>query len=130
MNPNTTHMPRRLLVVDNDHDLADSMCAWIRLTTEWTAIPAYGAEQAVAKAREAPFDCVLLDIAMPTADGCDTATLLETANEATHPAILAFTGNADLRDAASTDTRFAASLLKPADSDRLLGLLAGLTAHN
>jgi len=126
MKLNTPQSPRRLLVVDTDHDLADSMCAWIGLTTQWTAIPAYGAEQAVAKAREAPFDCVLLDIALASAEGIDTAAMLDEANEGSHPAILGFTGDADLRDAASTDKRFVASLLKPADSERLLGLLATL----
>ena len=130
MNLDTPHSSGRLMVVDNDHDLADAMCAWIGLATDWTAVPAYGAEQALAKAREEPFDCVLLDIAMPGADGFETAALLDRANDSSHPAILAITGNADLRDAASSDRRFAASLLKPADSDRLLGLLAGLDAHN
>lgn len=122
--------PRRLMVVDNDHDLADSMCAWIGLTTDWTAIPAYGIEQAIAKAREERYGCILLDIAMPSLGGFDAAAMLDKASETGHPALLAITGDADLRDAASTDMRFAASLLKPADSDRLLGLLAGLAAHN
>lgn len=130
MTLDTPHAPRRLMVVDNDHDLADSLCAWIGLTTDWTAVPVYGAEQAVAKAREEPFDCVLLDIAMPGSDGFDTAVRLDRANDTSHPAILAITGNADLRDAASADARFAASLLKPPDSNRLLGLLANLDAHN
>jgi CheY-like chemotaxis protein len=118
------------MVVDHDHDLADSMCAWIGLTTDWTAVPAYGVEQAIAKAREETYDCILLDIAMPSIAGFDAAAMLDKANETGHPVLLAITGDADLRDAASTDVRFAASLLKPADPDRLLGLLAGLVAHN
>ena len=130
MNLTTPHFPRRLMVVDDDHDLADSMCAWIRLTTDWTVVPAYGAEQAVEKARQELFDCVLLDIAMPGSDGFETAARLDCANCANHPAILAITGNADLRDAASADPRFAASLLKPADSARLLSLLAGVAGHS
>ncbi|MFL6681212.1 MAG: response regulator [Burkholderiaceae bacterium] len=126
------HFPRpsrRLMVVDDDHDLADSICAWIRQTTDWTAVPAYGAAQAIGKAGEEHFDCVLLDIAMLHDDGFATAAMLHEANGASHPAILAMTGDAELRDAASTDPRFVASLLKPADSDRLLGLLAEIAAR-
>lgn len=118
------------MVVESDHDLADSMCVWIGVCTGWTAIAAYGAEEAVVKARDEPFDAVLLDIGMAGTDGFDTASRLDGANEASHPAILALTGDAELRDAASVDRRFVASLLKPADSGRLLGLLADLEGRN
>ena len=56
-------------------------------------------------------------------DGFDTAQRLESAARPTHPALLALTGNAWLREAAARDARFAAAILKPADLEGLLSLL-------
>jgi len=126
MNPNARHPRRRLLIVDNDHDMADSLCVWIRLRTAWITVAAYGAEQAVDLVRDEPFDAVLLDLTLPGSNGLDMASRLENANKLHHPAIVALTGDWDLRDTASSDDRFAASLLKPADSHRLLALLADI----
>lgn len=118
------------MVVDNDPDLVDSLCEWISLSSRWTVVPAYGPEQAIAKACDEPFDVILLDLEMPGADGFETASTLERACESRHAAILALTGNADLRDAASADHRFAASFLKPADPAKLLGFLAHLDSQH
>jgi CheY-like chemotaxis protein len=114
------------MVVDDDPDLVDSLCEWISISSSWTVVPAYGPEQAIAQACDEPFDAILLDLEMPGADGFETASILEKACRTKHAAILALTGNADLRDAASIDQRFAASFLKPADPDKLLDLLTGL----
>ena len=117
---------RRLMVVDNDHDLVDSLCEWIGLSSDWTAVPAYGPADAIAQAGMSPPDIILLDMEMPGADGFETAERLERASGDKHSAILALTGNADLRDAALHDARFTASILKPADPGLLLVLLSSL----
>jgi len=114
---------RRLMVVDDDHDLVDAMCEWIALSSDWTAIGAYGPADAIALAGAEPPDAILLDMEMDGADGFETAGRLESVAGSKHPALLALTGNARLRDAASTDARFSAALLKPADLDGLLRLL-------
>lgn len=130
MNLGTHHPQRCLLVVDNDHDLVDSLCEWIDLSSDWTAVAAYGPTEAIAQAGSSPPDAILLDMEMNGADGFETAADLDRASGAKHSAILALTGNADLRDAASLDPRFTASMLKPADPDRLRALLASLaTGH-
>jgi len=114
------------MVVDNDHDLVDSLCEWIGLSSDWTAVPAYGPADAIAQAGMSPPDIILLDMEMPGADGFETAERLERASGDKHSAILALTGNADLRDAALHDARFTASILKPADPGLLLVLLSSL----
>ena len=118
------------MVVDNDHDLADSLCEWIALSSDWTAVPAYGPAEAIAQTETSPPDVILLDLEMPGADGFETAGRLGNASGNKHSAILALTGNADLRDAALHDTRFTASILKPADPGRLLVLLSSLVPRH
>jgi len=126
MNPDAHHPQRRLLVVDNDHDLVDSLCEWIGLSSDWSALPAYGPADAIAQTRVSAPDVILLDMEMRGQDGFETAERLGQASGAKHAAILALTGSADLRDAASLDPRFSASVLKPADPGRLLVLLSKL----
>jgi CheY-like chemotaxis protein len=121
---------RRLMVVDDDHDLVDALCEWIVLSSDWTVVPAYGPAEAIAQAGTSPPDVILLDMEMPGADGFETAWRLEQASGPKHSAILALTGNADLRDAACRDARFTASLLKPADPGRLLVLLSSLVPRH
>ena len=115
--------PRRVMVVDDDHDLVDAMCEWIALSSDWTAVGAYGPADAIAQAGSEPPDAILLDMEMADADGFETAGRLESAAGHKHPALLALTGNARLREAASIDGRFAAAILKPPDLNSLLGLL-------
>jgi len=117
---------RRLMVVDDDHDLVDALCEWIGLSSDWTAVAAYGPAEAIAQAGKSPPDVILLDMEMPGADGFETAGRLEQASGPKHSAILALTGNADLREAAGRDARFRASILKPPDPGRLLLLLSSL----
>lgn len=111
------------MVVDDDHDLVDAMCEWITLSSDWTAVGAYGPVDAIAQAGAAPPDAILLDMEMGGADGFETAARLESVAGQKHPALLALTGNARLRDAALTDVRFTAAILKPADLPYLLRLL-------
>jgi CheY-like chemotaxis protein len=111
------------MVVDDDHDLADALCEWIGLSSDWNAVAAYGPAEAVARASSSHPDAILLDMEMEGADGFETASLLARTSAGSPPALLALTGNARLRDAASLDPRFAASMLKPADLDGLLCLL-------
>lgn len=119
--PHSEH--RRLMVVDDDPDLVDALCELICLCSDWTAIGAYGPADAIAQAGEAAPDAILLDMEMDGVDGFDTAERLDTAAGQRHPALFALTGNDSLREAASHDGRFTASILKPADLNGLLKLL-------
>lgn len=114
---------RRLMVVDDDRDLVDALCELIGLCSDWTAVGAYGPSDAIAQASETAPDAILLDMEMEGVDGFDTAKRLDIAAGQRHPALFALTGNDRLRDVASHDGRFTASILKPADLAGLLKLL-------
>ena len=114
---------RRLMVVDDDRDLVDALCELIGLCSDWTAYGAYGPGDAVAQASKNAPDAILLDMEMAGVDGFDTATRLSTLAGQKHPALFALTGNYLLRDVAAHDSRFTASILKPADLTELLNLL-------
>ena len=130
MNLEPDFAQRRLLVVDDDHDLVDALCEWVRLNSGWATAGAYSPDDAIAQAGAVPPDAILLDMEMGAADGFDTAERLDRASGSRHPPLFALTGNPSLRDAAALDVRFAASMLKPADLEALLRLLDGTTrAH-
>jgi two-component system response regulator MprA len=124
MTSDDTHT-RRLIVLDDDRDLADALCQWIRVSSTWIAEAAYDFPDALAKASACPPDAILLDLEMPGADGFDAGRLPGAAGDG-HAAIVALTGDPGRRDLALRDRRFSDALLKPADLQRLLGLLARL----
>jgi CheY-like chemotaxis protein len=114
---------RCLMVVDDDRDLVDALCELIGLCSDWTTHGAYGPGDAIAQASKNAPDAILLDMEMDGVDGFDTATRLSTLAGQSHPTLIALTGNYLLRDVASHDSRFTASILKPADLTELLNLL-------
>lgn len=118
----------RLLVVDDNHDCADSLCELIRMTCNWDVDVAYGPAAALSQALAHPPDAVFLDMEMPGMNGFQTADALLDAPSVTLPHLVAMTGNSHLQAEASDDLRFDASLLKPADQADVLQLLAGFAA--
>lgn len=130
MNPSLDHPQRRLLVVDDDHDLVDALCEWIALNSAWTPMGAYGSADAIAQAGASAPDAILLDMEMDGVDGFDTADRLDRATAPHHPPLVALTGNPRLRDEAALDARFTASLLKPTDLDALVKLLERASFHH
>ena len=111
------------MVVDDDRDLVDALCELIELCSNWTTVGAYGLADALAQVEQTVPDAILLDMEMDGVDGFATANRLESTACPEHPALFALTGNERLRHAASLDVRFAASMLKPADLNKLLSLL-------
>jgi CheY-like chemotaxis protein len=112
------------MVVDDDHDLVDSLCEWVGLNSDWSVVPAYGCAQALAQARGAAPDVILLGMEMPGGNGFETAERLRRLSGDEPPVILALTSRPQSHAAARSDPRFAASLLKPADPGQLLVLLS------
>lgn len=125
-----THVPatHRLLVVDDDHDCADAICELIRMSSDWEVEAAYGLHDALSHAVAHCPDAVLLDLEMPGGDGLQTADCLLEALSVRLPQLVAVTGNSNLQLEASSDSRFAGSLLKPPDTAQLLQLLARFAA--
>ena len=59
---------KRVLVVDDNRDTVDVLCRSLE-GHGYITIAAYGGAEAIQRARNDPFDCVLLDIMMPGCDG-------------------------------------------------------------
>jgi CheY-like chemotaxis protein len=66
----------RVLVIDDDHDVADSTAAVLRLL-DYDVCVAYSGDEAVAVAGQYRPDVVVLDIDMPGMDGLQTARHLK-----------------------------------------------------
>lgn len=110
----------RLLVVDDNRDGADSLCALLVAVGACDAQAAYSPGDAIRKARACRPDAVLLDLEMPPDSGFDLAAALRRVFAADAPLLLAMTGNQALRSRAARDARFAAAMLKPLDLDDVL----------
>ncbi len=119
-----TRAPRRILVVDDNHDSADSLCALLRLGGHEAAAAYDGVEAVEAVGRFRP-DIVLLDIGLPRLNGFDAARRIRQQHSGACPVLVALTGwgqEADRR--ASREAGFDAHLVKPVDDATLTRVLA------
>ncbi|HEX4609338.1 MAG TPA: response regulator [Urbifossiella sp.] len=80
-----------VLVVDDDHDTADSLTDLLHLTG-YHARAAYGGIEAQRLATEEWPDVVILDLAMPDIDGWELAHRLHPRPPAPRPLLIAVTG--------------------------------------
>jgi DNA-binding response OmpR family regulator len=67
---------KRILLVDDDDALRDSLVEQLRLHEEFEPIPATSGSQALEAARGSHFDLILLDIGLPDFDGREVCRLL------------------------------------------------------
>jgi DNA-binding response OmpR family regulator len=111
-----------VLVVDDDHDSADSMALFLRLSGH-DARAAYGGEQALATHAERPADVAILDVVMNGVGGIELASRLRMA--AVRPLLLVAVTGVGTKDevAAVKAGAFDYLYLKPVDPNELLGLL-------
>ena len=67
---------KRILIVDDDKVLADSLVEQLDLHQEFRSTAAYTAQEGLALASQQEFDCLVLDVDMPDMDGRDLCKLL------------------------------------------------------
>lgn len=116
-------VPRRVLVVDDLRDSAESLAKALR-TLGHEATPLFGGEHVVDWTLLHQPDVVLLDIAMPGLDGYEVARRLRRRPELNGVTLVALTGFGqpnDRRRAAAAGFDF--HVTKPIDLDRLQELL-------
>jgi CheY-like chemotaxis protein len=111
--------PRRVLVVDDNQDSADSLAAMLRLDRHEVSV-AYAGEAAVVLAERVRPEIVLLDIGLPDIDGHEVARRLRERDWAGQARIVALSGYGQAADrqmslAAGCDGH----LVKPVSLDEL-----------
>jgi CheY-like chemotaxis protein len=118
---------QKILIVDDDADVAWSLAAVIKHDLGCEVRTAEGGAEAVDQASDMRPDVILMDISMPHIDGIEVARLLRTLFPSTSvPRLIALTGlNAPEHRRRILENGFDACLSKPVDLDVLLSLLRG-----
>ena len=121
-----TPAARRVLVVDDNVDSAESLAMLLRLGGHEIET-AYDGLQAVEAAERFKPDLVLLDIGLPGIDGYDAAARIREASGGRELVLVAITGWGQEEDRRrSREAGFDAHLTKPVDMAALSRLLAEL----
>jgi CheY-like chemotaxis protein len=119
---------RRVLVVDDNRDSADSMKLLLQLWGH-DAHCVYGGEEALAAAAEVAPQIVLLDIGLPGMSGYELVGRLREVPGARDAVFVAVTGYSRPEDRARTAAAgFDHHLVKPVDPGALEALMGGLPA--
>jgi len=74
----TPSSPMKVLIVDDELDVADSLAVIVRLVLDYDVCVRYSGESAIATAGEYRPDVVILDVDIPGLDGLQTARILRT----------------------------------------------------
>jgi two-component system CheB/CheR fusion protein len=116
---------RRILVVDDNVDAAESLCILLSLQGHEVRV-AHEGQTALQTARDFQPEVVLLDIGLPRMDGLEVARRLRERPEAASMLLIALTGHGHDEDRQrSQRAGFNAHLVKPVDLDALQALLDG-----
>ena len=119
--------PRRVLVVDDHPDVADSLALLLRLDGHEVRVAGDGAT-ALGVAAEFQPEVVFLDLGMPGMNGYETARRLREEVGLGGAAVVALTGWGTEADRRRTlDAGFAYHLVKPPDPAEVAALLATLS---
>lgn len=119
---------RKILVVDDNRDAADSLAAILRVEGH-DARAAYSGAEAVRLAEEMKPDAVLLDIQMPEMSGYDVARALRDYRRGVRAVIVAVTAYGQESDKlAARQAGFHHHITKPVDPARVLEIISGLPA--
>jgi PAS domain S-box-containing protein len=114
---------RRILVIDDNQDAAESLSLLLRLTGQ-DVQTAYDGPTALDAARALPPDVVLCDIGLPRMNGLEVARRLRQDLGLTDALLIALTGyGMDEDKCRSQEAGFNAHLVKPVDLDALYELL-------
>jgi two-component system CheB/CheR fusion protein len=117
--PNGVLSPRRVLVVDDNEDSAETLAQLLKITGH-DVRTAYDGPAALVAAHAFHPDIVLLDIGLPYMDGYEVARQLRATSELAPMRIVALTGYGQEEDRRrAVEAGFDAHLVKPADPDEL-----------
>ncbi|HVG05974.1 MAG TPA: ATP-binding protein [Burkholderiaceae bacterium] len=124
-----TSSPRRILVVDDNEDSANSLAVFLQLLGNETHT-AFDGIEALEKAASLHPDVVLLDIGMPRMNGYEVAAKLRAQPWGEQVILVAVTGWGQNEDRhRAHDAGFDCHMVKPIDPESLTTTLAGLSAQ-
>ncbi len=118
--------PRRLMVIDDNRDAAESLATLLRLQGHDVAVAVDG-ETAAGQARDHRPQMIFLDLGMPVVDGYEVARRIRAMPELAGAQLVALTGWGQETDRHRTAAAgFDRHLVKPADPAQLAELVAAL----
>ncbi len=121
---------RRILVVDDNRDAAESLAMLLRLHGHSVEI-AHDGEEALARAAQSQPETVLLDIGMPRLNGYEVAQRMRMEPWGRAATLVAVTGWGQAEHKARAQAAgFDHHLTKPVDPDQVLSLLPGSAAEH
>ena len=116
--------PRRLLVVDDNHDIADSTALLLAMRGH-AVETAYDGGSALEKVQRSDTDTVVLDISMPGISGYEVARRIRALPDGQHIHLIAVTGNSQPHDRSlAHDAGIDDHLVKPVDFETLEDVIA------
>ena len=120
MDSSAEHLQRRVLVVEDNRDYAETLRRLLALCG-YEVVVTYSGQQGLEGARRLQPHVVLCDIGLPDSDGYSVGSMLRQSGEACRPRLIALTGRGE------TETRrralaagFDQHLMKPVDAKVLL----------
>jgi PAS domain S-box-containing protein len=124
----TTAIPRRILVVDDNQDAANTLAMLLKVSGHQVDT-AHDGPDAIDAALSIEPDVILLDIGLPILNGYEVARRIREKQKQKRPALIALTGWGQEEDRRrSREAGFDAHLVKPVDFAVLNKLLAELPA--
>ena len=127
---NPTGPQRRILVVDDNRDAAESLGMLLRMMGHEVRT-AYDGQAAVAAAAEYRPRLVLMDLGMPKVDGCEAARRIRAEPWGAELFLVALTGwGAEADQRRTQDSGFDRHLVKPVDTEALKRLIAELPVRS
>jgi signal transduction histidine kinase/DNA-binding response OmpR family regulator len=121
--PGTARLPRRVLIVEDNSDVAETTATMLALAGHTLRCASEGS-QALTLAQEFAPEVVLLDIGLPRMDGYQVAQHLRRLPQTRHALLIGLTGYGMPADRQrGHDAGFDHHLLKPADPTALYALI-------
>ncbi|HEY1724245.1 MAG TPA: ATP-binding protein [Steroidobacteraceae bacterium] len=122
--PKVKDVPKRILIVDDNADAADSLAMLLQLDGHET-LAVYGSAEAIKQAQEFRPDVMLLDIGLPEMNGYEVARRVRSHPEFQHIRLIAVTGYGQEADRArAQQSGFDGHLVKPVEPQALTQALA------
>lgn len=119
---------RRILIVDDNRDAADSLAIWLEIKGNETRVAYNGLEALEISAVFRP-DVLVLDVGMPRLDGLETCRRIRREPWGERVVVIACTGWGNENDRrTSKEAGFDFHMVKPVDAAELEKLLMGLPA--